>query len=240
MATSDHTQHDWLGRVRSLWDDRASDWDRMSEANALSADRTADIARLAVALDLHHGSTLLDAGCGTGQWAIAFATLGCAVTAQDLAPAMVDRAREHARDRNVPVTFRTGDISDLPDPANTYDAVHARVVVHLVPEPGKALHGFHRVLKPGGRLFVSVPGALSPIYGRSWRRHLEPGNVGTNYMVPWELETLLREGGWRVLDQWGEYGTSMNTVDNPLEATVRQGPVVLQQAAATTWGFVAE
>ena len=154
MAEHEHWDHAWLGRVRALWNDRAPDWDRMSEANALSADRTADIARLMIALDLHHGSTVLDAGCGTGQWAIAFATLGCAVTAQDLAPAMVDRARTHAQDRNAEISFRAGDVSDLPDATSTFDAVHARVVVHLVPRPASALQSNATARHPS-RAFMS-------------------------------------------------------------------------------------
>jgi SAM-dependent methyltransferase len=211
----------------------------MSEVNALSPERTADIARLAVELDLHHGSRLLDAGCGTGQWAIAFAQLGCQVTAQDLAPAMVDRARVHARDRGVTIDFREDDLTSLPDPRATFDAIHAQVVLHFVRDVPAALREFRRVLKPGGRLWASVPGALSPIYNRSWRRFVDPDNVGTSFMVPWELEALLREGGWTVVEQWGEYGDSMNTVTNPLRDAVRGAPVALQQAAATTWGFIA-
>jgi len=231
---------DWLTRVRTVWNDRAPDWDKMSEVNALTEDRTADIARLTVGLDLHHGSSLLDAGCGTGQWAIAFATLGCAVTAHDLAPAMVDRARDHAKDRGVSITFRTGDISALPDPAATYDAIFGRCVLLFVPDPLAVLREFRRVLKPGGRIFVSVPGALSPIYNRSWRRFVEPGNVGTNFMVPWELETLLSENGWHVLEQWGDFGQNLMGARNELAEAVRHAPRELHQAAATTWGFIAE
>lgn len=240
MTAAERDTDAWLSRVRTVWNERAPDWDRMSEANALAADRTTDISRLAVAMDLHHGSTLLDAGCGTGQWAIAFAHLGCQVTAQDLAPAMVDRARTHAEDRGVSITFRTGDVTALPDPAASFDAVHARVLLQFVPDPPAALAEFRRVLKPGGRLFASVPGALSPIYNRSWRRFVEPGNVGTNWMVPWELEALLVDGGWRVIEQWGEYGNSMNTDSNRFAQDARRLPIALQQAASTTWGFVAE
>lgn len=229
----------WLDRVRANWSERAPDWDRMAESAARSADRTADIARLAVDLDLHHGSRLLDAGCGTGQFAIAFAHLGCEVTAQDLSPAMVDRARDHAKDRDLQITFRTGDITELPDPRNTFDAIHARVVLQFVPDVPATLREFRRVLKPGGRLFASVPGALSPIYNRSWRRLTDPGNQSANYMVPWELETLLEQGGWTVLDQWGEYGQSLAGDGNSLETAVRNAPRRLQQAAATTWGFIA-
>ena len=91
------------------------------------------------------------------------------------------------------------------DPAATYDAIFGRCVLLFVPDPLAVLREFRRVLKPGGRIFVSVPGALSPIYNRSWRRFVEPGNEH-NFMVPWELETLLSENGWHVLEQWGDLG----------------------------------
>ena len=212
----------------------------MAEAWALSADRTADIARTTVALDLHHGSRLLDAGCGSGQFAIAFATLGCTVTAQDLSPAMIDRARMHARDRGVEIAFRTGDVTSLPDARHSYDAVHARVVMQFVPDPVRTLREFRRVLKPGGRLLVSVPGSLSPIYNRSWRRFLTPGDVSANYMVPWELEALLEKGGWTVVEQFGEYGQSLTGDGNAFEASVDEAPIKFRQAAATTWTFIAQ
>jgi 2-polyprenyl-3-methyl-5-hydroxy-6-metoxy-1,4-benzoquinol methylase len=240
MTDATRPATDWLSRVRAVWNGRAQEWDQMAEVNALAEDRTAEIARLAVALDLHHGSTLLDAGCGTGQWAIAFATLGCKVTAQDLAPAMVDRAQAHARDRGVSISFRAADISSLPDANNAYDAIHARAVLLFVPDPPAVLREFRRVLKPGGRIFVSVPGALSPIYNRSWRRFVEPGNVGSTFMLPWELQALLEIGGWRVLEQWGNFGQNLMGAQNDLAAAVQGAPIALQQAAATIWGFVAE
>lgn len=240
MVPTDPDPTAWLDLNRATWSERASDWDRMAEAAFLSADRTADIARLAVDLDLHHGSRLFDAGCGTGQFAIAFAHLGCQVTAQDLSPAMVDRARGHASDRNVQINFRTSDISKLTDARDTYDAIHARVVLQFVPSVPAALREFRRVLKPGGRLFASVPGSLSPIYNRSWRRLTEPANVGTNFIVPWELQTLLEQGGWTIVDQWGEFGQSLTGDGNSLQQFVQGGPLKLQQAAATTWGFIAE
>ena len=240
MTDEKQAGNSWQELVRSTWQARAAEWDQMAEAHALSEDRTADIARLAVALDLHHGSTVLDAGCGTGQLAIAFATLGCRVTAQDLAPAMIDRAQMHARDRGVDITFRIGDITDLPDERNTYDAVHARVVLQFVRNPVTALQQFRRVLKPGGRLFASVPGALSPIYNRSWRRFTDPSDTGNTFMVPWELETLLQQGGWTVLEQWGESGRTMHGEKNNIVGTEALKDIRLQQAAATTWGFVAQ
>ncbi len=230
---------DWENLVRTTWDERAPNWDLSAEAHALSEDRTAEIARLAVALDLHHGSTLLDAGCGAGQFSIAFAHLGCRVTGVDISTVMIDRARLHAKDRGVDITFRTGDVAHLSDPPDTYDAVHARVVMQFARDPARVLGQFRRVMKPRSRLFISVPGSLSPIYARSWRRFTAPGATGNTFLVPWELEELLGQAGFKVIEQWGEYGSSLSGDGNEYALAVRDAPIRIQQAAATTWGFIA-
>jgi len=229
----------WLDRARIVWDERAPAWDEMAEAHAAARDRPADVRRVVEALRLRPGAALLDAGCGTGQWAVAFAAMGCRVTGVDLAPEMIDRARRHAAEQGVEVTWREGDLTRLPDPDAVYDAVHARVSLQFVPEPAAALGEFRRVLAPGGRLYASVPGALSPIYGNGWRRFLEP--VATNHIVPWELEALLTELGWAIVDGWGGYGAILGGETNPFGAEEMAGlDRRLQQAAATTWGIVAE
>lgn len=230
----------WLDRVRAVWNGRAEAWDEMSEANARAPDRPADLRRTAEALQIQPGARILDAGCGTGQFAIAFAEMGCRVTAIDLAPEMIARARGHADARGVEIDWRVGDVNPLADPLAVYDAVHARAVLLLVSDVPAALREFRRVLKPGGRLLASVPGALSPIYSRSWRRLVAPEGVGTNFIVPWELAAILHETGWTVLDEWGEFGQSLTGETNPLTpAAVAALPRPLQQAAATTWTFIA-
>lgn len=234
------SSHDaWLDRARAAWTERAPAWDEQSEANAAAPDRLADLQRTADALRLRPGAALLDAGCGTGQWATAFAALGCRVTGVDLAPEMIDRARRHAAERDVAVAWRVADLTRLPDPDAAFDAVHARAALQFVPDPAATLREFRRVLRPGGRLYASVPGALSPIYQNSWRRFLEP--VATNHLTPWELEALLTELGWTVLDGWGSYGAILGGEANPFSAE-RVAPLDrrLQQAAATLWSIVAE
>ena len=236
------TTHDaWLERVRATWNERASQWDEMSEEHAVAPDRPADLTRIAAALGLRPGSRLLDAGCGSGQWAIAFAQLGYRVTAIDLAPEMVHRAQRHAEERGVEVEWRIGDVARLNEPVAVYDAIFARVVLQFVPDVPAALREFRRVLKPGGRLLTSVPGALSPIYNRSWRRFVEPDDVSTNFMLPWELEAVLRTFGWSMLDSWGNFGgRALSGEVNPLDAESVAGlDRRLQQAAATTWVMIA-
>ncbi len=231
----------WLDRVRAVWNERAASWDEMSEVNASAPERGGDLVRTVSALCLEPGARVLDAGCGTGQFAIAFAERDCHVTAVDLAPEMIARARRHGEERGCAVDWRVGPISGLEEPAAVFDAIHARVVLQLVPDVPAVLREFRRVLKPGGRLYASVPGALSPIYNRSWRRFIEPAGGATNLIVPWELEEVLTVLGWTIVDGWGEYGRSLTGDRNPLAAEAAAGlDRRLQQAAATTWTVIAE
>lgn len=233
-------QSAWLDRVRAAWSERAAQWDEMSEANAETPGRATDLERMATALGLQPGSRLLDAGCGSGQFAIGFARRGCRVTGIDLSPEMIARARSHSRDVNLDVEWRVGQVAELDDGDATYDAVFARVVLQFVPDVPATLAEFRRVLKSGGRLLTAVPGALSPIYNRSWRRFIEPASHGTNLMVPWEMEAVLQELGWTIHEGWGEFSSNLTGDENPFGAALAGiSDRRLHQAASTTWTVIA-
>ena len=229
----------WLERSRAAWDARAERWDARAEANALAPDRAADLERIWTALRLTPEARVLDAGCGTGQLAIALAARGARVTGVDLSPEMIRRANGHAMARGVAVEWRTGDIAHLAEPLAVYDAILARVLLQFVPDVPATLRELRRVLRPGGRLLASVPGALSPIYRASWQRHQPGGDPGNNYLLPWELEYLLQEHGWRVLDGWGEWGDDLYGLANDAAPSLRHASRELQQATATTWTTIA-
>jgi len=229
----------WLQRSRAAWDARAERWDARAEVNARAPDRSVELDRVWDALRLSRGARVLDAGCGTGQWAIALAERGARVTAIDLSPEMIRLARDHARARGQHIEWRTGDVTRLADPLAVFDAIHARVLLQLVPDVPGALRELRRVLRPGGRLLASVPGALSPIYRASWMRHLPGGDPGNNYLLPWELENLLLEYGWRVIDGWAEWGDDLHGTVNDAAPSLRRAERRLQQATATTWTTIA-
>jgi 2-polyprenyl-3-methyl-5-hydroxy-6-metoxy-1,4-benzoquinol methylase len=233
----DHAR--WLERSRAAWDARAERWHARAEVNALAADRAAELDRVWDALRLSRDARLLDAGCGSGQWAVAFAERGARVTGTDLSPEMIRLARDYASARGQDIEWRTGDVTRLADPLAVFDAIHARALLQFVPDVPAALRELRRVLKPGGRLLASVPGALSPIYRASWMRHLPGGDPGNNYLLPWELENLLLEYGWRVADGWGEWGDDLYGTVNDAASSLRRAERSLQQATATTWTTVA-
>lgn len=234
----DTTRQDWLGAARETWDARAATWNARSNENAVAADRGADIVRIWQALALRPGARVLDAGCGTGQFALALAVHGAQVTGVDLSPEMIRLARENGERLEPPlaVTWDVGSVDALPLPDGSMDAIHARMVLPFVPDLPGTLREFRRVLRPGGRLLASTAGPLSPIYRQSWRRY-QQGESSCNYLLPWELEHLALEDGWVLVTGWGEWGADARGNANTA-ASGAEGDLRIQQATATTWTFV--
>jgi ubiquinone/menaquinone biosynthesis C-methylase UbiE len=93
---------------------------------------------------------VLDVGAGTGTMSVLAAQLGYRVTALDLSPRMLERAREKAEAARVEMAFVESP-ADAP-PAGPFDAVMERHVLWTVPDPVGALRAWRDVVVPGGRL----------------------------------------------------------------------------------------
>jgi SAM-dependent methyltransferase len=107
------------------------------------------------------GCDVLDVCTGHGVLALAATERAAKVCAVDFSEAMVAAAR-----RNAPsVDCRQGDAQDLPYPDNTFDAVVCGYGILHVPEPDRALAEMRRVLRPGGRVAISVWERPSPANG---------------------------------------------------------------------------
>ena len=132
------------------------------------ADWDASVARQAKALDqvirTRAGAAarrVLDAACGMGTQALGLAALGYEVTALDLSPALVARARAEAARRGLEVKFGVCDMRAVgAGRAGCFDAVIAcdNAVPHLADEGDifGAFRQFHACLVPGGCVAVSV------------------------------------------------------------------------------------
>ncbi|BBB89446.1 MAG TPA: methyltransferase domain-containing protein [Methylomusa anaerophila] len=98
---------------------------------------------------------ILDAGTGPGFCATLLAQKGHLLTAVDVAPGMVEIARDNFLKNKVFVNLYCGDVANLEREASgTFDAVVSRDVVWTLPSPQAAYNEWWRVLKPGGRLVV--------------------------------------------------------------------------------------
>jgi SAM-dependent methyltransferase len=97
-------------------------------------------------------SRVLDLCTGHGVLAAAAALRGAKVTGLDFAEEVVEAARSIVPS----VEFIQGDAQHLAYPANSFDAVLCGYGIMHVPEPDHALAEIHRVLRPGGRVALSV------------------------------------------------------------------------------------
>ncbi|MGW4697592.1 class I SAM-dependent methyltransferase [Kitasatospora cineracea] len=104
----------------------------------------------AAGVSAHH--RVLDVGTGPGTVAAAAVARGALVTAVDAEPSMLELVR-----RNVPQA-RCGlaTLPELPFPDGEFDAVVANFVLNHVGRPLLALAEMRRVLRPGGRLAVTI------------------------------------------------------------------------------------
>jgi SAM-dependent methyltransferase len=108
---------------------------------------------------LQEGDTVLDLGSGAGNDCfVARALVGerGQVIGVDMTEGMVEKARRNAAKLGYGnVTFRLGDIEDLPLASNQVDVVVSNCVLNLVPDKEKAFAETFRVLKPGGHFSIS-------------------------------------------------------------------------------------
>lgn len=101
------------------------------------------------------GARVLDCAAGTGEFSLAAAKRAGSVLCTDQSEAMLDRARKKARKRGLSnVSFARRDITALPDPDGSYDAVIAANVLHLLDAPEIVVRELWRVTASGGRLIL--------------------------------------------------------------------------------------
>ena len=108
---------------------------------------------------LKKGDVVLDLGSGAGfDSFLASERVGeyGKVIGVDMTEKMIKKARENAKKYNFKnVEFKLGDIENLPLENNSVDIVISNCVINLAPNKDKVFLEAFRVLKRGGKMFVS-------------------------------------------------------------------------------------
>jgi SAM-dependent methyltransferase len=192
----------------------------MSEASEVWGEGTYErlAARLAPVQDqlvnllgIARGERVLDLATGTGEVALRAARAGATVTGIDIAEPMLAKAREHAEEERLDVTFDHGDVEYLPYEDGCFDVVVSNFGLVLAPDHANVASELARVARPGARLGFSAwkpnpkLGELyrrfseEPIEGREvyeWGRedHVED-MLGDDFELEYEDGTLWLEAG---------------------------------------------
>jgi SAM-dependent methyltransferase len=144
------------------------------------------------------GQRVLDVGGGLGGPARTLAVeFGCDVTVVDLTESFVQAARELTRRLRLQgrVRHHVGDALTLPYPDGAFDVVWTQNSGMNIADKAALYRGFHRVLRPGGRLALQEPmaGAVQPcVFPLMWAR-----DQSTSFLrAPAEMRALIAGAGF--------------------------------------------
>lgn len=172
--------HAYVARFREL---EAGDIDTDGEARFVDA-------------VLARGSTVLDAGCGTGRVGAALARRGHRVTAVDLDPILVAEARRHDN-----LDVYQADLAELNLDGAPFDAVVAAGNVMVFLEPGTesvVLQRFHAHLRPGGVLICGFATDREYTVADFVREASAADFVDVRLFSTWNLDPWTDDAEWVV------------------------------------------
>jgi len=201
----DLAEIDKFQAIASRWWDHQSEFRPLHEINPLRVDY---IERHADGLA---AKRVADIGCGGGILAEAMAQNGAAVTGIDLAELSLKVARLHLHESGLDVDYQliSAEAFAEQNPAQ-FDVVTCLEMLEHVPDPGAIIDAAARLLKPGGRLFLSTlnrnPKSFAfAILGAEYLLGMLPRGTHQyrRFIKPSEIAAQLRANGMRVLDLSG-------------------------------------
>ncbi|HKW78666.1 MAG TPA: class I SAM-dependent methyltransferase [Candidatus Limnocylindria bacterium] len=164
-----------------------------------------------VALVAQARGDVLEIGVGTGR-NLALYPAEARVTAIDLSPAMLERARSRAAELGRQVELRVSDAEALEFPDGSFDTVVSTLVLCTIPDPARGVREVRRVLRPGGRYLVLdhvrspqplvrfVQMLLDPILVRTEGDHLTREPVEYLTAAGFRIDELVRSR-WGIVER---------------------------------------
>jgi len=181
-------------------------------------DKQMTFADLGLAQDAFTHRSVLDVGCGTGQFVHMMSARAKSVEGIDVSPECISIARENALNCS---------LKDFIAVTSTYDVVTMWHVVEHLREPRRYLEQANRVLNPGGWLLIETPviGAISRGFGANWRYFLPVEHL--NLFTQQSLFSTCVEAGFDVR-RWVRFGSG-NTAGTVPDANKRAMDRVAKQ-----------
>ena len=172
--------------LRAAW--MAGDFGQIARLNAQGAEDF--VARL----NLKPGMKVLDVACGTGNQSIPAARTGAQVTGLDIAPNLLEQARQRAKSENLKIEFIEGDAEKIPFPAAQFDVVLSMFGAMFAPRPEVVASELKRVCRPGGLIAMgnwTPEGFVGQMFNLT--AHHAPPPPGMQPPSLWGVEKVVAE-----------------------------------------------
>jgi SAM-dependent methyltransferase len=182
------------------------------------------------------GQATLDLGCGEGRVARELTALGHTVTATDVAPSLLEAAREAGSARS----YVLADAAALPFRDGAFDRVVAYNMLMDVPDMPASVAEAGRVLAPGGTLTVSI---VHPFADRGRFTGDEPGapfTITGSYFGREHFSARVTEGEHRMtFDGWShplqDYTAALAAAGLAITGLREPGPDVDRIPSLAQW-----
>lgn len=125
------------------------------------------------------GGRILEVAVGAGA-NFQFYPRSAEVTAVDLSPAMLEKAKAAAAEYGIQADFLASGVEDLTFPKGSFDTIVSTLGLCAYPEPVAVLNRFNRWCKGGGRVLLLEHG-ISSLRALAWLQ---------NKVDPWQLRAI--------------------------------------------------
>lgn len=160
----------------------------------IAASFTGGAARFVEQLNLKPGMRVLDMACGSGNQSIPAARTGCSVTGVDIAPNLIEQARNWAEVENLNIQFDEGDAENLPYADAGFDVVMTMFGAMFAPRPERVSAELVRVCRPGGTIAMAnwtPTGFIGQMFKIVGKHVAPPANMPSPLL--WGDEATVRE-----------------------------------------------
>ena len=156
-------------------------------------------------LPLQKGDFVLDAGCGEGRHIFECFRHDCSILGMDLSRESLLKARfvlgemKARKEANGRVLLLRGDALRFPFPGGTFDKIICAEVIEHVDDDRRGIAELGRILKPGGKIAVTVPTRFTEhVYDFLSREYFRTPGGHIRKVVPRELARSMENNGLRI------------------------------------------
>jgi ubiquinone/menaquinone biosynthesis C-methylase UbiE len=174
---------EWLGRWERAYARGDLPWDIGRPQAAFL--RLAEAALIA--------GPVLDSGCGTGEHALLFASLGLEAVGVDVSSTAIHQAQAKARDRGLAARFLVGNVLDLGAVGRSFRSVVDSGTFHTLDdrERQRYVTELARCVEPAGSVFLLCFSELTP--GDEGPRRVTQAEIRAAFSGGWKVEDIVPE-----------------------------------------------